>query len=417
MEDIAQDMQDGSPRLTVPSIPMRLNEDTSTWEPIDTIVPQWKGGCQSSCISYSSAPMVDTRDWKPRWKNNTDLCWDYAKGWCPRGHYCSWKHVAAVVASLGVETVTRPRANSIPFTGDSNPWEQNWTYAWTSSDRYPQQNWNRANQVHYWNTGDGTYAGVHYNSARNTNWHNSTWRCPTKETAKKGKPNVYNARNSPARSTTKCEVNNTKCAVNAQIDLATDKSNLQKGDFDFRVRRFLYALQSREGQKKLEEAFNTIMVYTGKKAREDINNWSAYILTLLKKFAPEILVHKKEKIEKPESIEDITRCISELLVKMGMPGTCPFTKKKVDDIKVHCLDLLKNPGTASTHLQGIAREHKISEVPSLVSGDSDPEATFQTLVADGKDEDKISEVALRLYREVLQSCHLCPVGLKSEKSE
>jgi len=85
--------------------------------------------------------------------------------------------------------------------------------------------------------------------------------------------------------------------VVAEIDslLAEAKSNLEKGDFDFRVRRFLFALRTSGGRQKVRDALAMIQTYTQQKSRQSVKNWPAYLLTLLKKFEPEPFAKAKSK--------------------------------------------------------------------------------------------------------------------------
>jgi len=57
-------------------------------------------------------------------------------------------------------------------------------------------------------------------------------------------------------------------------------------DFDFRVRQQLHALYGTGGAKSLHGALSTIHKMTMNKARENVRNWPAYLLTLLRKFDP-----------------------------------------------------------------------------------------------------------------------------------
>lgn len=80
-----------------------------------------------------------------------------------------------------------------------------------------------------------------------------------------------------------------KDEVLAEIEILLGEagSPLQRADFDFRVRRFLLALRGSGGRKKVSDALAMIRTYTSQKSRQSVKNWSAYLLTLLKKFEPE----------------------------------------------------------------------------------------------------------------------------------
>merc|ERR1719203_1019705 len=79
-----------------------------------------------------------------------------------------------------------------------------------------------------------------------------------------------------------------KDEVNHEIvTLVEEVAPLERADFDFRVRRFLLVLRSSCGLQKVRDALAMIRTYTSQKSRESVNNWPAYLLTLLKKFEPE----------------------------------------------------------------------------------------------------------------------------------
>lgn len=77
--------------------------------------------------------------------------------------------------------------------------------------------------------------------------------------------------------------------VNAEVEalLAKVGPTLQPRDFDFRVRRQLFVLYSSDGLQKVRDALAMIWTYTSQKSRDNVKNWPAYLLTLLKKFEPE----------------------------------------------------------------------------------------------------------------------------------
>jgi len=85
--------------------------------------------------------------------------------------------------------------------------------------------------------------------------------------------------------------------VMIDIDELTEKagSNLEKGDFDFRVRRYLFGLRNSGGRQKVKDALAMIQTYTAQKTRASVKNWPAYLLTLLKKFEPEPFTKQKGK--------------------------------------------------------------------------------------------------------------------------
>lgn len=85
--------------------------------------------------------------------------------------------------------------------------------------------------------------------------------------------------------------------VMIDIDDLVEKagSNLEKGDFDFRVRRYLFGLRNSGGRQKVKDALAMIQTYTAQKTRASVKNWPAYLLTLLKKFEPEPFTKQKGK--------------------------------------------------------------------------------------------------------------------------
>lgn len=76
----------------------------------------------------------------------------------------------------------------------------------------------------------------------------------------------------------------------AQIDtvLQDPGCSLQRGDFDGRVRQFLASLRATGGPEKVQDALEMISSYTSQKSRASIGNWPAYLLTLLKRFEPDL---------------------------------------------------------------------------------------------------------------------------------
>lgn len=76
--------------------------------------------------------------------------------------------------------------------------------------------------------------------------------------------------------------------VAVEIDALLAKVlTLQAKDFDIRVRRFLSTLHATGGRQKVRDALAMINTYTVQKERDNVKNWPAYLLTLLKKFEPE----------------------------------------------------------------------------------------------------------------------------------
>jgi len=88
----------------------------------------------------------------------------------------------------------------------------------------------------------------------------------------------------PAKSSEK------KDDVNSEVDalLAIEGGGLQRSDFDFRVRRFLQELHKAGGRVKVRDALAMVQEYTQHKSREAVKNWPAYLLTLMKKFEPDL---------------------------------------------------------------------------------------------------------------------------------
>eukprot|EP00746_Dinoflagellata_sp_MGD_P035437 gnl/MRDRNA2_/MRDRNA2_18479_c0_seq1.p1 gnl/MRDRNA2_/MRDRNA2_18479_c0~~gnl/MRDRNA2_/MRDRNA2_18479_c0_seq1.p1 ORF type:complete len:354 (+),score=92.02 gnl/MRDRNA2_/MRDRNA2_18479_c0_seq1:83-1144(+) len=94
---------------------------------------------------------------------------------------------------------------------------------------------------------------------------------------------------SSKRSNAKEERDEAKEEVLAEIDtyIAMPETVLKKSDFDFRVRKLLFGLHGRGGMAKVKEALECVHTYTSQKEREGVKNWPAYVLTLLKNFAPD----------------------------------------------------------------------------------------------------------------------------------
>jgi len=85
---------------------------------------------------------------------------------------------------------------------------------------------------------------------------------------------------------------NVKEEVLSEIDkflLQSRQSSLGRADFDSRVRQFLISLRLSGGVAKLRDALAMIQAYTSQKSRQSVTNWPAYLLTLLKNFAPDLV--------------------------------------------------------------------------------------------------------------------------------
>eukprot|EP00930_Biecheleria_cincta_P013465 TRINITY_DN11983_c0_g1_i3.p1 TRINITY_DN11983_c0_g1~~TRINITY_DN11983_c0_g1_i3.p1 ORF type:complete len:707 (-),score=120.07 TRINITY_DN11983_c0_g1_i3:306-2426(-) len=55
-------------------------------------------------------------------------------------------------------------------------------------------------------------------------------------------------------------------------------------DFDFKVTRFLLAMHKHQGKEQVRTALNHVLSVTSGMSRRDVNNWSAYILALLRRY-------------------------------------------------------------------------------------------------------------------------------------
>lgn len=71
-------------------------------------------------------------------------------------------------------------------------------------------------------------------------------------------------------------------------------SALQFAHFDARVRQHLHALHHAGGRARVREALGMIHSATMQKTRQDVKNWPAYLLTLLKKFDADQGSHDRE---------------------------------------------------------------------------------------------------------------------------
>jgi len=86
--------------------------------------------------------------------------------------------------------------------------------------------------------------------------------------------------------------------VLSEIDkflLKSRQSSLGRADFDSRVRQFLISLRLSGGVAKLRDALAMIHAYTSQKSRQSVTNWPAYLLTLLKNFAPDLVPKGRSK--------------------------------------------------------------------------------------------------------------------------
>mmetsp|Transcript_30678 Transcript_30678/g.55657 ORF Transcript_30678/g.55657 Transcript_30678/m.55657 type:complete len:492 (+) Transcript_30678:131-1606(+) len=82
----------------------------------------------------------------------------------------------------------------------------------------------------------------------------------------------------------------TKDEILVAVEEALAINNIvQKADFDSGVRRYLGALRGCQGgQQKVKDALAMIHTYTVSKQRSSVKNWPAYLLTLLKRFEPDV---------------------------------------------------------------------------------------------------------------------------------
>jgi len=459
-----------------PPLPM---EETQNDEPITT-------------FSGSAPPFYA---WNPGFLiDEYNICWDHQKkGWCKRGKKCPWTHVVPFPKFQNSTSLLNDANNGPrPFTGDALPiqrwqpnkqnnksswnnqsWKNNnnnnnyykgnaqpsqmprynnkqqntWSNSWNTNNNWGnfwQQNpkvWNNNNSNHNYNKTEQNEQQVLTDSSHSSG--NSTpnqhkYR-PRKDKSLKKKPRSDDEEIPPERSP---EVKQAaKTAVTEQIgSLLEDPTNFSQADFDFRVRRFLYALQAKNGQQRLEEVVTMIRRFTKNKKREDIKNWSAYILTLLKKFQPDLLVRKRNATtETLKTASEVADAILKILADMQSPGECPFSGKTVNTANLpdYCHDLLQESSTnnATAHILGHAMEHKITEsdCSHLARGESPArsqgsassekkkkrksqegeeklESTLYSIIQDAQQpEANKTEVALRLFLEILRTRNLCPV--------
>lgn len=84
------------------------------------------------------------------------------------------------------------------------------------------------------------------------------------------------------------------------IETFCDDENLalEKEDFDFRSRRFLHELMSRDGdggEDRVKNALMTCADVARTKERDDVDNWKAYVFKLVRKEDPQLYDELKER--------------------------------------------------------------------------------------------------------------------------
>ncbi|CAE7258942.1 secG [Symbiodinium natans] len=81
-----------------------------------------------------------------------------------------------------------------------------------------------------------------------------------------------------------------KREIERRVDVFVDQGStpLQKKDFDFRVRRFLTEFCMRSNVIRVSEALAMVSKSISGKKRDDVQTWPAYVVTLLRKFDPEV---------------------------------------------------------------------------------------------------------------------------------
>mmetsp|Transcript_7395 Transcript_7395/g.27060 ORF Transcript_7395/g.27060 Transcript_7395/m.27060 type:complete len:582 (-) Transcript_7395:91-1836(-) len=82
----------------------------------------------------------------------------------------------------------------------------------------------------------------------------------------------------------------TRDAVSSAVEslVAEVGAPLDAKDFDWRVRQYLGTFHATGGIERVQDALAMVRTYTEQKSRDAVNNWPAYLLTLLKKFEPAV---------------------------------------------------------------------------------------------------------------------------------
>jgi len=78
--------------------------------------------------------------------------------------------------------------------------------------------------------------------------------------------------------------------IERRIDvfLSRNTTPLQKKDFDYRVRRFLYEICIQSSVRSVSEALAVCEDAVAGKTRDEVRSWSAYLATLLKRYDPKL---------------------------------------------------------------------------------------------------------------------------------
>jgi len=88
--------------------------------------------------------------------------------------------------------------------------------------------------------------------------------------------------------------------IDEMIETFCEDENLalEKDDFDFRSRRFLHELLSRDGdggEERVKNALMTCADVARNKERDDVDNWRAYVFKLIRKEDPQLYDELKER--------------------------------------------------------------------------------------------------------------------------
>lgn len=253
--------------------------------------------------------------------------WGGASTWTTegKGQHVPWWFQASPTQSSGWKPAGQGQAQDSPFAGDAtlqamtSPW---WQKGAATEAPWGAQAARPPADAPYWGDSDGTAAvnmaalvqqmqgyplipppppppGESYEGELGDKQH--PWSKKEKSSKKEGKerkerkdkddedgkeekPKKRKSVDGTGSRETKDEI-----AVVVEEALAMPNAIVQKADFDSGVRRYLGALRGCQGgQQKVKDALAMIHTYTISKQRSSVKNWPAYLLTLLKRFEPDV---------------------------------------------------------------------------------------------------------------------------------
>jgi hypothetical protein len=92
-----------------------------------------------------------------------------------------------------------------------------------------------------------------------------------------------------------------KHEILTEVDACLEDSGLHRSDFDMRSRQYLHAIYEKGGRDKVHAALQVITASTRQKSRDSVQNWPAYVLTLLRYYFNDL---KENMVEASETVKN-----------------------------------------------------------------------------------------------------------------